>query len=543
MKARARLRPEGPPLPARTYRVRAHADPAYRSQVQGWEDRVRQQLAWASEVTAGPFGVTFQLVEARPWGPAPPSGPLRALLESLEALDPGQDVDLVLGYTSSLPAAASAQHELGLARVLGRHAVLRAVTSEEEQTAVLLHHWGHTLGAHHSPDGLMHDDLAPDQGDFSPESAAVISIGLRQKGPGLDDPEVRAAWAKALAAWLDSEEGKALDEGARKFLAELVAAGGEPGAVMGRADHEVMRKAIQQDHEARYSEASETLRPLLERHPDHPRLHAVACQVQIHAGASDDAAWKLCERAAELDPEGPSAPLFLADMADRRKDGAAAREALARARSALERMKGAPAGHWAYLAALHRQRLEVSAVDSALEHAGEGQAIADLRDWALRTRRWVGLVPGTVPPEREGEYVAEFQQVQLDLEQGRHERASRRIAALEKAFAGAVGPLTLRCELRLRQGARPRGLEDCRRALERYADSVHARYILGLGFSLAHDWREAAAALERVVELDPTLPDAWSRLSYALRAQGDARGAEALRERYRRRFGRPPPFR
>src|SRR5262249_31737560 len=160
------------PLPARTYRVRAYADDAYRSQTLRWEDRVRQQLARAPEVTSRRFNVTLQLVDTRPWSSsAPPSEPLPPLLEKLEALDPGQDVDLVLGYTSSLPVVTATHDQLGLARALGRHAVLRGMESPEEdralratltdlpehereqvylqrrthkETAVLLHEWGHT---------------------------------------------------------------------------------------------------------------------------------------------------------------------------------------------------------------------------------------------------------------------------------------------------------------------------------------------------------------------------------------------------------------
>lgn len=560
-----------PALPERTYRVRAYADQPHRSQTPRWEERVRRQLARANETTAGRFGVTFELVDARPWNAqAPPAEPLSALVSALEALDPGTDVDLVLGYTASLPAVTTSQDQLGLARVLGRHVVLRGLESAEEdratqeslrhlpdrkrellalerrthkETSVLLHEWGHTLGAPHAPGGLMHDDYSSIESDFAEESAAVISIGLKQRSPGLDDPEVRAAWAKEISAWLASEAGKALDEGARKFLAELAAAGAaEPGSVMGRADHEVMLRAVQQDRAGQHAEASETLRPLLERYPKHPRLHAVACQVQIHAGASDDAAWKICARAEELDPNGPTAPLFVADLAERRKDAAAAREALARARSVLEKMKDAPADHWSYLATLHRHRLEVSATEAALARAGGGGGAEEARDWARRTRRWVGLVPGAVPLEREGEYVREFQQAQLELEQGKYARASQRVAALEQGFAGAAGPLTLRCELRLRQGAGPRELKDCRAAIERYAESSHAQYLLGVALARSRDWPQAAAALERVVDLDSTIPDVWERLAEAYRASGDAKGAAALRERYERRFGKPPPF-
>src|SRR3954464_2109166 len=83
------------PLPARKIRVRAYADDAYRSQTPKWEERVKQQLARASEVTARRFHATFELADARAWNSNPPtSEPASSLLQKLEALDPGRDVDL-----------------------------------------------------------------------------------------------------------------------------------------------------------------------------------------------------------------------------------------------------------------------------------------------------------------------------------------------------------------------------------------------------------------------------------------------------------------
>lgn len=563
--------PAAEQLPARKVLVRAYADQAYRSQTATpWEERVRRQLARANEVTARRFGVTFKLADTRAWDSnAPATEPTAALLQKLEALDPGQDVDLVLGYVSSLPKETAVQEELGLARVLGRHAVLRGLESPAEdgalreslkeypadkreaiflqrrvhkETSLLLHHWGHALGAPHSAHGLMHDTYDRAESFFTPDSLQVIVIGLLQKPPGLDDPVVRAAWAKDMADWLAGESGKSLDAGARQYLAALVAAGtAEESAVMSRADHDQMARAVEQDRQGHQPEAAALLRPLLEAHPKHARLHAVACQVQVHAGAASDEAWSLCRRAAELDPGSPSTALFVADLSERRKDPATA-EALARARAALEQLQGAPPDHWLYLAGLHRQRDEVTLAESALARAADRPGAEELRGWARRRRRWVGLVPGSVPPEREGAYVAAFQQAKLHLEDAKYGPARQEIDALEKDFGQAVGALTLRCELQIRQAYGPRGLRECRRALELYPDSVHAQYLLGMALSTNRLWRDAAAALERVVELDPTIADAWPALSAAYRASGNAQAAEALRDRYQQRFGKPPTF-
>ena len=47
--------------------MRAHADPAYRSQVQGWEGRIRRQLARAGEAI-GLFAPNGSLVDSVTFG-------------------------------------------------------------------------------------------------------------------------------------------------------------------------------------------------------------------------------------------------------------------------------------------------------------------------------------------------------------------------------------------------------------------------------------------------------------------------------------------
>lgn len=219
-----------PALPARTYRVRLLAGSGCRAWGPDLEDRARRLLALASGVTAPSFGVTFQLVdvspvESRSLAEAPPPT-LDELVILAWMLDPGDDVDLVLGCAEPPVPATTVQDQLGCALPLGRHLVLRTLESEEEGTAAFLHAWGQMLGAPHSSDGLMSGSHSKEHPSFSPESVAVISIGLRQKPPGLQDPAVRAAWSKEMSAWLESEAGKALSPRARAYLTALVAAVG-----------------------------------------------------------------------------------------------------------------------------------------------------------------------------------------------------------------------------------------------------------------------------------------------------------------------------
>src|SRR4051812_18070309 len=156
-------------------RIRFYADADFRS---GgglkWQERLRVQLAELNAVVGPAFGVRFEAEGFRRWPRSGPSGALAPMLIELERLDPGQDVDWVVGLVSPLPLVSMSFHDLGWAAVPGRHFVLRGMSSIAElddfnrafqslerstreglyvrrknhkETVVFLHEWAHTLGA------------------------------------------------------------------------------------------------------------------------------------------------------------------------------------------------------------------------------------------------------------------------------------------------------------------------------------------------------------------------------------------------------------
>ncbi|HMG21802.1 MAG TPA: matrixin family metalloprotease, partial [Kofleriaceae bacterium] len=185
-----------------TVRIRVWADDAYRAQNIHWQQTFEDQLEHANEVLGGMFGVRL-VAELRSWSRAAPDATLEDSLGALAELDPGDDVLTVVGLTSSLGIVAATFEKLGVARVGGRHMVLRGYADLEERkmfdrfftelrsderdliyqsrrrhktTGVLLHELGHNLGVEHvaDEDTLMHAAYSEHTAKFDPHSRERI---------------------------------------------------------------------------------------------------------------------------------------------------------------------------------------------------------------------------------------------------------------------------------------------------------------------------------------------------------------------------------
>ncbi len=234
------LRPRAPEQPAAAgtltpVRVRVWADDGFRSQNVDWQGQVRRQIERANQILAAE-GVELVLAEARPWSRATGTS-LEDDLAALEVYDNAPDVDLVVGMVSALRAFSDAMHLLGMARVLGRHVVLRgmddtleyeaisrrlSMLSQErkdalylerrrhKEAAVLVHEWAHTLGATHSShsDDYMSSTYSTEQRAFSPETSEVLRAALENPARWRD-PAAQRAWLLALRQVLE-RRGSAL---------------------------------------------------------------------------------------------------------------------------------------------------------------------------------------------------------------------------------------------------------------------------------------------------------------------------------------------
>jgi predicted Zn-dependent protease len=562
---------------SRTWRVRVYADSDYRAQTPRWQTRVEEQLERANALTRSRFGVTLKVVATLPWSRSGGgANTLGQLLEELEALDEGEDVDLVLGYVSSLAIFSTAHHQLGYARTFGRHAVLRGMDNVEEhqaltkvlvnlpddereqlyrdrrlhkEVAVLLHEWAHTLGGLHESayDYFMYSAYRPQHAAFSPDSERVLELGLEHHAKAQQDADEQRAWAKEMRALLDSTNPREWEQQSREetlaWTASVLEGKSASGAdELTNPEREVLRKAIDQDRAGKRAEAIATLAPLVKRHPANDGVQDYACQLAVRESVVAEPAVAQCRLAAQLAKTSSSPYFALGRALIEIKDLPGAQDALVEARARLGKEAKTDLELWAYLATLFRQCSSVTWAEETAGHAELAQPAIEVREWAVRTRRWVGLPGGPgapVPPEKEGDYVARFRLAQLELEEGKKARAESRIGALQQEFPTAPGPLTLRCEAELRAGRTAQARKLCEQGAAAYAESVHARYLLGVLVLGSGQWKKAAEYFERVVELDPTIEDAWAKLAASYRAGASTAALAQVKARFAQQFGRP----
>jgi predicted Zn-dependent protease len=213
-------------LAPRALKIRLWADQEHRRSTVGWQIRAYHQIEAASQVLEEQLHARLEVIEARDWDHDSHLGTLNADLLALEAQDPGQDVDLVIGLVTALPVVTTSMHELGMARLSGRHLVLRAMDDLAEaqalaealhtlgpeerervyrlrlrhkEQALLLHELGHIFGAQHSESeaSLMHPNYSQHMVAFDPVSLAQVVKGLamprRRPGPSECDRLVHSA--------------------------------------------------------------------------------------------------------------------------------------------------------------------------------------------------------------------------------------------------------------------------------------------------------------------------------------------------------------
>ncbi len=207
-------------------RARVYADDDYRAQNINWERHVEKQLARANEILAG-LGVQVEVAAFKVW-PRRSVNALAQDLAELKAADPGEGVDLVVGYVTALPIFVRSLHDLGHAQVLGKHFVVRGMDDRAEyqglmgafqmlseakrteiyyerkrhkEATVLVHEWAHTRGAIHvkSTDDFMHPSYSTSQVLFSECTGAIVRAGR-------DAPSAGAAVA-GLRTTLDQLKG------------------------------------------------------------------------------------------------------------------------------------------------------------------------------------------------------------------------------------------------------------------------------------------------------------------------------------------------
>lgn len=196
----------------RLAKVRVWADDEYRAQNVRWQQTFGESLEHTNAVLASTFGVRLQ-PEYRSWDRHAPGASLEESCVALAAVDPGEDVLVVVGLTSSMGLVSATFDQLGLAMSPGRHLVVRGYASVEETNAfaeafpkvpveernellkdrrrhksatVLLHELGHNFGADHETESetIMNRSYSERAARFSASSRDLILRTLEERLSG-----------------------------------------------------------------------------------------------------------------------------------------------------------------------------------------------------------------------------------------------------------------------------------------------------------------------------------------------------------------------
>lgn len=566
----------------RKLRVRVWADEEYQRTTIGWQVRVYRQFERVNEVLRGVFGLELELVEVKTWTRDSRMSSLEAALLDLERLDPAADVDLVVGLDTPLPVVTSALHQLGRARILGSHLVMRGMDDAEElavfnrsfpklsseekewlyarrlehkEEVVLLHELGHALAALHVANGtaVMGPQYDNRMAGFSPPNLDLMNIALEMK-KGTATREVLIAYLKETRfdGFIEGGRGKllALLTGDGRSLARAtdsdVSGDGVAEDSGANAPLEVPRpksdleQALDLVAQGEDEAAWHLLAPLYEEGAD-PKIVSTTCVVTAKLGAETaTVAARACARAAREAPEAPVPALYLAFVRLEEKQDAGDALAEADRRLTAQEAEARPE-LWGFLATLYVRSNDLSRAERAAKLAEGTEEGRSVLRWVEETRKRYGLAAGDLSPEREAEYIARRDRLEALLRRRQHAAARSAAAALSRDFPGRGDADATLCSLLVAERAHREALPHCARAVKRRPKDLR---LLGMtAFAAFGSGRPegAIAPLERALSLSPDKKDFWTLLASAYRVTGKEQKLAALRGRYRERFNEPLP--
>ncbi len=497
----------------RKVRVRVYADRDYRSMIVHWRKGFEAQVARVNRVVEAVFNVRLEIESLRQWDSPHAGVQLEAILTDLETLDPGRDVDWTVGLVTPFKGVATSIHQIGGARLLARHFVLRGMDDEKEgqaldrefgllspderarvygerkthkETVIFLHEWAHTMGTIHDEydTAIMHPTYDAKRAAFSEFQKRLISFVLDSRLAAPEEAFPESAGLGALLAEAPTEEGTSKERASIAALAAERARRTRPDTGGPRNQGEA-------------------------RLPDPP--------------AAD----------VEASPKA-RAPLDAATTYVRQRDLGAAVPLLMDAIPHIAHKDGKT---WARLASLATSVGALSMADTALGHVDRGQQSRKLAEQAETRRARIAL------PRRKGNwglkaddeptYAAQFQKVDDLIGKGEIAGARIHLTAFRRTYPVAPGADVLECALEFGAKRLPAAVKACEAALTKSDQTLRAHYLLG---SIAASQRRDTVAekhLRRAILLDPGNPDSWralGRLYRAISAAGRLAELEAQHE-------------
>jgi predicted Zn-dependent protease len=204
----------------KTLRTRFYYDPAF-AQLEGdVQEHVTDRVHRVNEALKTALHTQLDVESVRALPTAPPGQvDLDATLIKLSEQDPGADVDLVIALVGALPIATFSFHDLGRAKVLGKHIAVRSMSNHAElraldtfdalepeersrmyqqrkrhkEATVMLHEIGHSLGALHTTDAndIMHASYEHTMQTFSPHNVDLMQLALDERLRSAEDQDLQ----------------------------------------------------------------------------------------------------------------------------------------------------------------------------------------------------------------------------------------------------------------------------------------------------------------------------------------------------------------
>jgi hypothetical protein len=568
--------PEPLPGTGRTARVRVWAAEDYRTQHVRWRAQIEEELDDVNQFLVPAVGIKLEAEAIEPWEVSTADRGLAELLTELATHDPGDDVDWVIGYGSGLSLVEGSFDQLGMARPLGRHLMVRgySVGSERDQFAraypstsaadrdrvlaarrrhkqatVLIHELAHTLGVPHErePTWLMATSYATTMSTLSKQSRAVMQLALETWLTPRASFDLASLAARLTSYFESNPWGGWEPDDHGQLVAELRAVvssgrGASPSGLTGPA-REQYEHAVRLAASGKPAEALAELEALVAAYPATPDVRLAICQGRIALdGPTAATASKACDRALEVAPDDPRPHLALAQALAGRGGPGDRAAALGRL-TAVEAMAGGRAEVWAALVELYQAQQLVTLTERALDRlaAAKPGADADGRAWLLRIRGRYGLPPdGTrwkIAVTDEPDYVAAVRELLDLIYADKFADAKAKAKAAEKRWPGAPGVLAARCDLALRQQQAAAARALCDQAIAAWSGAAWALYLRGVLLVGSGKTAPAIASLRAAIAAEPSLAQAYRTLAKALDRAGDRAGREALAIEYQARFG------
>jgi predicted Zn-dependent protease len=564
------------PTTTAVVRVRFYADDDYRAGLFRWADRTKMQLQLVNKVLEGAFGVRFEPESFRRWHRTSGNIDIYQMLAELEKMDPGEGVDWVVAYVSPLPLISTSIHEIGAARLLGKHFLMRGMASADEaamfgknfdqldraerenlysirkfhkETTIFLHEWLHTLGGMHSNDRqrINHASYSNKMSNLSVVDAELAAAALHDRlttkqGAPVDWSGLRTALERASSPEWSPKEREELINLLKSSGAQIVRGGGQ-GTVrngdLAGEDGEKLNEAIALMKAGKAKEAWAIVKPLGAKHPKNAEVQRMVCRLGFVPSSKDEGS-AACARAKELDPKGPEPLIDAAQALILRKE---TKDAMAAADEAAERARKlpkAPDEVWCWIAQIYGQIGALSKAEEALARVPESATAAQkTRALVQGDRRRLGLPPGQRSTEVELEYADRFRKMTSLIESGKAREARAAVEAARRDYPDVPGVEVLSCELDLRQGRIKQGEKACTHALSVMDDLPRAHYLLG-HVRLQTGARDAAAeSLRRAIELDPNESAPYLSLAELYRYSGKKQQLASLKAEYEKIFSKP----